>query len=156
LRHFELSTTIPANQDRVWQTLVRLPEWSAWNRLVPHAEGELRPGTTLDLKIRGPGGRPGPFHPTVVSVNPPTELVLAASVGSRWLLHMVHSFTVEAVGPAASLLRQRWNATGLLVPLLWPLIRRGMARFAEFGSDLAVRVNTSVGDSAAQPGVAGG
>lgn len=76
----------------------------------------------------------------VVSVNAPTELVLMAFVGSRRLLHMVHSFTVEAVGPAASLLTQRWTATGFLVPVLWPLIRREMARFAELGADLAVAV----------------
>ncbi len=43
----------------------------------------------------------------VSSVTPPTELVLAASVGEPWLLHMTHSFTVEPVAPDASLLTQR-------------------------------------------------
>ena len=77
------------------------------------------------------------------------EWVLAASVGHRWLLHMVHSFTVDTVGPSASSLTQRWQVTGVLVPLLWPLIRRGMARFAELGSDLALRVKTIEREGAA-------
>lgn len=126
---------IPADRDRVWRALAGLPEWHAWNRLIPHAEGELRPGARLDLRLRGPASRTMPFHPVVVSVDPPNELVLAASIGSLRLVHMVHSFTLEAGGLNTSLLKQRWSATGVIVPLLWPLLRRGMVRFGELGSD---------------------
>jgi hypothetical protein len=139
MRQFELSTDIPAGRERAWQTLERLSEWSIWNRLVPHAAGELRPGSRLDLKIRGRSGRLSPFHPVVVSVAPPRELVLMASIGRGWLLHLVHTFSLEVISPGTSRLQQRWNATGLLVPFLWPVIWRGMARFEEFGSDLASR-----------------
>jgi hypothetical protein len=143
VRYFELSTVIPADRDRAWHALAGLPEWCAWNRLIPHAEGELRPGARLNLRLRGPANRTTPFHPIVVSVDPPNELVLAASVGSRRLVHMVHSFTLETVGLNTSLLKQRWSATGVMVPLLWPLLQRGMVRFGELGSDLASHVATA-------------
>jgi hypothetical protein len=72
-------------------------------------------------------------------VDPPRELVLKASVGRSWLLHLVHTFSLEVISPDSSRLQQRWSATGVLVPFLWPVIWRGMARFEEFGSDLASR-----------------
>ena len=154
MRQFELSTDIPAGQERSWRTLVRLDEWSAWNQLVPQAKGDLRPGSILDLKIRGRSGRLSSFRPVVVSLAPPGELVLEASVGRRWLLHMVHTFSVERMAPEASRLRQHWVATGLLAPMLWPVIRNGMARFAQLGSDLALRTAQTGPEGAAQPSVA--
>ncbi len=139
-REFEISTPIDGSADEAWAVLTRFADYSKWSRLLPFASGTLIPGTRLDLRIRGPGRRAFSFRPRVVSVNPPHELVLDASVGHRSLVHMVHSFTLIGCAEIGVQLRQRWVATGILVPVLWPLLRHAMARFNEFGTDLSARV----------------
>ena len=73
--------------------------------------------------------------------------VFQASVGHRSLIHMVHYFTILGSAASGLSLRQRWVATGVLVPGLWPFLRFAMARFREFGTDLSARV------SAIRPGI---
>ena len=139
-REFELSTPIDGTPDQAWAVLTDFQNYSEWSHLVPFAEGAIAPGAPVLMRVRGPGRRVRPFRPSVVSIDPPRELVFQASVGHRSLIHMVHYFTI--VGSAASgvSLRQRWVATGVLVPVLWPLLRFAMARFREFGVDLSARV----------------
>ncbi len=143
-REFEISTPIDGSADEAWAVLTHFEDYSKWSRLLPFANGVAVPGARLDLRIRGPGRRLRPFRPRVVSVDPPHEMVLDASVGHRSLVHMVHSFTFVGCAETGVQLRQRWVATGILVPVLWPLLRRAMARFNEFGTDLSARV---AGDS---------
>jgi len=139
-REFEISTPIDGSADAAWAVLTRFADYSKWSRLLPLASGTLVPGTRLDLRIRCPGRRASSFRPRIVSVNPPHELVFDASVGHRSLVHMVHSFTFVGRAQIGVQLRQRWVVTGILVPVLWPLLRRAMSRFNEFGTDLSARV----------------
>ncbi len=141
MRAFELSTKIDAAPAHVWQALVAIDAWPSWNRLVPYGEGVVRPGERLLFRIRRVDGSFRVHRPHVVATNAPQELVLAASFGHRWLVHMEHAFAIEARGVGGSVLRQRWTVTGLLVPLLWPMLVRAMARFAELGDDLATRLS---------------
>jgi hypothetical protein len=150
MRTFELHTDIPAGREHAWQVLTDLTAWSKWNHLVPAAAGALRPGATLELMLRNAGGVPQPFRPVVLAVTPPRELVLAAAVGPRWMLQMVHTFQLEATGPDTAVIRQRWIATGLMAPVLWPVLRRNMMRFAELGADLA-RQSVAVAHAANSP-----
>ncbi len=140
-REFELSTRIDGTPDEAWAVLTDLDAYSQWSRLVPFASGATVPGARILLRIRGPGRHLRPFRPTIVSLDPPREFVLQASVGHRSLIHMVHYFTFVGSVASGVSLRQRWVATGALVPVLWPLLRLSMARFSEFGADLSARVS---------------
>ncbi len=142
MRTFDLTTEIPSSRDRAWQRLVRLEDWPRWNTILPWGVGEVRPGAVLDLRMLGRDGRLGPHRPTVVSVRPPEEVVLAAAFGHRGLLRMVHSLALDDLGPSHSRLRQRWTVTGLLVPWMWPSLARAMTRFEMLGSDLAAWVQS--------------
>lgn len=139
-RRFQLSTPIDGTPEEAWAVLAAFDAYPRWNHLVPFARGTTTAGERVLLHVRGPGRRTRPFRPTIESIDPPRELVFRASVGHRSLIHMVHSF--EIVGSVASgvSLRQRWVASGALVPILWPLLRGAMARFSEFGVDLDARV----------------
>jgi hypothetical protein len=142
MREFELTTEIDAPQSYAWQTLVALETWPQWNHLVPSGRGDVRVGAVLDLRMRRPDGGYRPHRPTVLALRPPDEVVLAASFGHRRALHMVHSLAIEPRGAERCRLRQRWEVTGLLVPVLWPQLVSTMARFAELGDDLAARVRS--------------
>jgi hypothetical protein len=49
---------------------------------------------------------------------------------------MQHAFELEPLGPR-SILHQRFEASGLLMPFLWTTLRPGMMQFAQLGTDLA-------------------
>lgn len=135
MREFELTTEIVAAQERAWQSLLRLDEWPPWNRLMPSARGAPRPGAMLDLRMRRVDGAHRPHRPTVVSFQPPECVVLAAALGHHRLVCMVHSLSNESLGLGRSRLRQTWSVTGLLVPLIWPMLVGIMSRFSELGED---------------------
>ncbi|MBM4257935.1 MAG: hypothetical protein FJ147_18845 [Deltaproteobacteria bacterium] len=137
-RTFELATPIDGTVEEAWRVLTDFAAYVQWNRLVPFGHGSATPGTHLEFRLRG---RPGRRRPRVVTSTPPQELVLQDTVGHKTLLHMTHWFTfVPAAQSPGVDLCQRWRAEGMLVPLLWPLLRRDMARFAEFGHGLRDRV----------------
>lgn len=137
-RTFEIVTPIDGTAEEVWAVLIDFASYTHWNRLVPFGQGVPRPGSHLELRLRG---RPGRFRPTVVSAAPCRELVLEDSLGHRSLAHMPHSFTLlPAATETGMLLRQQWVARGVLVPIVWPLLRHDMARFEEFSRDLNHRV----------------
>ncbi len=140
-REFELSTPIDGTADQAWAVLTDFDAYPQWSRLVPFASGATVPGARVLLHIRGPGRRARPFRPTIVSIDPPREFVFQKSVGHRSLIHMVHSFTIVGSVASGVSLRQRWVATGALIPILWPLLRHAMTRFSEFGTDLNARVS---------------
>ena len=141
MRHFELSTPVHATPDQAWAALVTLADWPDWNALVPQGSGVVEPGRRLEFRIRisARGAAPPrfrPHRPTVLVVDAPRQLVLEASFGARWLVHMVHSFYVIPTQDGCTL-RQTWATSGLLVPLLWSRLRAAQEGFAELGEDLA-------------------
>ncbi len=149
MRHFELSTDIAAPAERVWEALVTLPDWPRWNRLVPQGDGVVAVGEQLSFRIRvsprdvvPPSFRP--HRPTVLVVDRRATLVLEASFGARWMVHMVHSFFVEPT-PEGCRLRQTWETSGVLVPLLWPRLLAAQQGFSEFGEDLGRYVREAQG-----------
>ncbi|MFQ5746553.1 MAG: methyltransferase [Gemmatimonadota bacterium] len=141
-REFELTTPIDGPPDRAWTVLMDFDSYPQWNHLVPFASGPREPGARVLLHVRGPGRRTRAFRPTIVSIDPPRTIVFRASVGHPSLIDMVHAFTIAGSAASGVVLRQRWVATGALVPVLWPMLRLAMARFGEFGDDLAARVSS--------------
>jgi hypothetical protein len=135
VREFEISSPVEGGLQQAWETLTDFSTYGEWNHLIPFAEGSLSPGSRLELRLSGPGGSRRPFRPIVVAAEPPRKLVLEASVGHRSLIHMVHHFTLSGSAPTI-VLQQRWEATGALVAILWPLLRAGMARFDRLATDL--------------------
>lgn len=146
MRHFELSTDIRATPDGVWRALVDLSAWPEWNRLVPEAAGVVEPGQRLSFQIRVSPGTFRPHRPTVLVVEPPDRLVLEASFGARWIIHMVHGFHLIPTQEGCRL-RQTWETSGILVPLLWSRLRAAQASFAEFGEDVGRYVTAAARSS---------
>lgn len=137
-RTFELVTPIDGTVEETWSVLTDFAAYAQWNHVVPFGHGAATPGTHVEFRLRG---RPGRRRPRVVASTPPHALVLEDTVGHKTLLHMTHWFTFVPASHSLGVdLRQRWRADGMLVPLVWPLLRRDMARFAEFGHGLRDRV----------------
>lgn len=75
--HTEIGIDRPAAG--VWSVLVDIDKWPDWNPFAK-VRGRLAVGETLDVEIRPPGKRPMTFRPTVVKLEPGSEL--------RWLGHL--------------------------------------------------------------------
>jgi hypothetical protein len=140
MRSYELSTPMPAPAADVWATLVDLARWGQWNKLVPVASGDVRPGQILAFKIRRVDGTYRDHTPTVDAIEPGRVIVLSATFGHRFAVKLVHTFTICQVQEGSCRLHQRWDASGVLVPTLWSSMTQTMGRFAELGEDLAARV----------------
>lgn len=145
MQEFSLSTTIQSTPDRIWPVLTDFTNYTHWNTIIPSASGSAVPGTRLDFKIIQPDGRNKTFLPTVIKVSPNYELVLAAVVLHKSLVHMSHYFTLEPKGQTETVLVQRWVVTGILVPLLWSRLTRSMARYSKLGEDLRSAVESEAG-----------
>ena len=117
----ELSTEIEINAeaDKVWAILTNLRKFAEWNPFIMEAEGEVKKGSQLRVRIEPPGGTGMMFKPTVTRVVPEREF--------RWLGRLLipgffdgeHIFEIESLGENSVRFIQREQFRGLLVPLLW-------------------------------------
>lgn len=119
MRELRTATHIDAPPETVWAVLTDFSQYSDWNPFIPHAEGEIREGARLEVRIEPPGGRGMTFRPTIQRVEPNREL--------RWLGHLwipklfdgEHIFELHAIEDGSTHFVQRENFGGLLVPLIW-------------------------------------
>ncbi len=111
-------THIDAPPEIVWQILTDFSAYSDWNPFMPHAEGRVREGEAITVRIEPPGGRGMTFTPRLQRVDPNREL--------RWLGRLLlpkifdgeHIFELHPEDGGTRFV-QRENFGGLLVPLLW-------------------------------------
>lgn len=130
------SVDIDAPAAGAWQTLLDFAGYPRWNRTIPRAAGEARPGARLALRLElGTEGRD--FDPDVVEVVPGCLLLLAKVAGHPAVLRVEHAFRLEPRGEGRCRLTQEWRATGVLAALAWPRLCAGFPAFARMGADLA-------------------
>ena len=132
----ECSVVIPAPAAIVWSTLTDTSRYGAWNPF-PELTGDLRPGATITLRIRPPGGRAMTFTPTVTAVAEGRQLEWLGRLGIRGIFDGRHSFTLHALAPATTRLVQAERFTGVLVPVTGALLRRTAAGFEAMNQALA-------------------
>ena len=117
----ELRTAIEINApaDTVWAILTDLGQFAAWNPFIPEAEGEIREGARLKVRIAPPGGKAMTFKPTVTRVEPGRAF--------RWLGHLLlpglfdgeHIYEISPLAEGGVRFVQREEFRGVLAPLLW-------------------------------------
>ncbi|HKE98256.1 MAG TPA: SRPBCC domain-containing protein [Actinomycetes bacterium] len=131
---------IHATPERVWQVLTDFGAYPKWNPFITRAEGSLRRGERLTVRLQPVGGRGMTFRPTVLEATPAVRL--------RWLGHLLvtgvfdgeHSFTIQPLGGGRVRLVQQEDFHGLLVPLLaGSLDRRTLPAFERMNQALKRR-----------------
>ncbi len=141
MRRIELEAALEAPATEAWRVLVDLQRWPQWGRLVTSAQGHFVPGAVWTVRLRGePGGTTRTMRPQFVEMTPPQRVVFETRLGAGWLVKLRHTFEIRDLGSDRSTLRQSFEASGLLVPILWHELEPGMTQFAEFGQDLARRL----------------
>jgi hypothetical protein len=136
MRRVELRTALPAGVPEAWDFFLDTGRWSEWSTLVVSAEGRFEPGAVWHMELRGQGA-PRSMRPRFVSIERARSIVFETRVLGAWWVRMVHRFDFEADGTDRAILWQRLAVTGMGVPVLWPLLERGMGQFSQLGEDLA-------------------
>ena len=109
---------IDASAERVWQVLTGFADFPDWNPFLRSAQGDLTPGSKLEVRIQAPGSKGMTFKPTVLTAEPGGEL--------RWIGHFLlpgifdgeHHFILESIREGGVRFIQGERFTGVLVPLM--------------------------------------
>lgn len=109
---------IEAPPERVWQILTDFARYPAWNPLIPRAEGDVREGSRLTVRIELPDGPGMTIRPTLVRVEPNRALAWKGGLLVPKLFDGEHLFELHPADGGTRFV-QRENFGGLLVPLVW-------------------------------------
>ena len=120
----ELNTEIEiaATADQVWAAITAFEEYPSWNPFVRSISGELVSGQTLNVTV-SPGGREMKLTPKVVAVEPGRGFAWKGSLWIGGLFDGRHEFRIEPLGNGSVRFVHREEFTGILVPLIWALIK---------------------------------
>ena len=119
MKELRTEIDIEAPAERVWAVLTDLGHYATWNPFIPEAEGEVKAGTRLRVRIAPPGGKPMTFTPTVLRADPAREF--------RWLGRLIlpglfdgeHIYEIHLREEGGVRFIQREEFRGLLIPLFW-------------------------------------
>lgn len=109
---------IEATPERVWQVLTDFAAFPEWNPFMTRAEGTVRRGERLTIRMQPDGGRAMTFRPTVLEAEPNRHLRWVGRVVVPGVFDGEHSFTIERVGEGEVRLIQQEEFRGILVPLM--------------------------------------
>jgi hypothetical protein len=90
VREIVTEIEINAPTERVWEVLTTFGSYTEWNPYIRSAQGELREGGRLEIRIEPPGGRGMTFRPVLLSVHRPKELRWLGRLGVRGLFDGEH------------------------------------------------------------------
>ena len=115
---------IDAPADVVWKVLTDFQSYPDWNPFILSFDVLPEPGRKFSVTIQPTGKNPMTFKPVCLALIPGKEL--------RWLGHLFitglfdgeHIFELKELDDDRTLLIQRENFRGLLVPLLWWQLNR--------------------------------
>lgn len=118
MKRIETEIQIAASPETVWKILTDLEQYPEWNPFIRNAQGRLKEGQKLAVRIAPPGSKEMTFKPTVTTVIEYAEF--------SWLGYFIfpgifdgrHIFGITE-NEGGCLLVQKEEFSGLLVPLLW-------------------------------------
>nr|WP_282571400.1 SRPBCC domain-containing protein [Methylonatrum kenyense] len=122
------AVSLDAAPETVWRCLHDLPAWADWNPVIPEIEGTLETARRLQLRLELPDARPRQLEAEVMRVLPQQELSWLLRLKVPGLLDCEHRFLLQRPddtpdAPACRLI-QRLRVSGILVPFIWPRLRK--------------------------------
>ncbi len=138
MKTFYAETDIRATASEVWHHITDVSGYPAWNRLIEPAEGELREGGILSIKV---AGQQRPVNARVLRFVPERELTLETLQPLR-LLRPVFSQRLEPLGEGWVRYVCTEQFSGLLAPFLAGALERALGHLYDETCD-ALRARVS-------------
>ncbi|SHO59164.1 SRPBCC domain-containing protein [Vibrio quintilis] len=122
-----LETTIFIDEvpEAVYARISHLKSYCQWSPLIRSIDGDLKPGCRLNIKIELKEVGTMKIRPTVVNLERNRELRWIGHLWFKGLFDGEHYFTLEEDKNGQTKLYHGEKFSGLLVPLLWRIIRKG-------------------------------
>jgi hypothetical protein len=130
---------IDAPATRVWDILVDLQGYAAWNPFIVQASGQPRVDERLDITIAAPGLKPVSFRPKVMDFQPGHLLRWKGEYKVPGLFDGRHALVVDALGPDRSRFTTHEEVSGVLLPFLGKVMRASQNGFEQMASALKDR-----------------
>lgn len=126
MREVSNAIDIAASPERVWRVVTNFSDYRRWNPFIRGIKtaGRLETGSKLALRTRlSPGGRAQIFSAMALKVVPAAELRWRRTRWLRGLFDGEHALIIVPHGLNGCRLIQRERFSGLLAPLLFPLVQ---------------------------------
>jgi hypothetical protein len=134
------TTTIAAAPEVVWDSLVDVASWSAWNPTLRTSQRHLTPGRTVWMRLRL-GRVSVPLRQRIQRMEPGRLLTWRTTNGWPGLMDVDRVFRLVPGDDGTTTLEQSESASGFLAPVLTPLLARPiLAGFDALGEALRHRV----------------
>jgi hypothetical protein len=130
----EMALAAPASE--VWRWFTAFDSFPDWNPFIRKAEGTLRIGSKLDIRLRL-GERIISFRPEVTALDPAREVRWKTRVLLPGLFDVDRRFTIDSTSAQQTTFVQEETNSGLLVPIAYALahmeedLRTGFRDFSE-------------------------
>ena len=135
---------ITASVEQVWEVLADVPGWAAWNPLYPKADGEIKIGQVLKLKVVIDGQPAREIEPVILDWAPYDHVhwKLKAMNG---LINSIRYLELEKMSETSCIFSNGELFQGIVAPILVRPIRRQIrAGFEAMGEALKKRVEETI------------
>lgn len=135
--------SIAASAGRVWNILTDFSRYREWNASIPHAQGEPKTGSLLEVEIHWPGLKRSPYRLEVLAAEPERELRWLGRFGKPGLMDGNHAFLIMPAGSDRCSVIQTERFEGWLVPFFTPWLRNNVLNgFEQMNASLKERAES--------------
>lgn len=120
MREKQVETEIDAPPRTVWEVLTDLSAYREWNPHITDASGDLREGSTVEIRVQSGRSQGRSIPVTVTAMTPERRLQWVGRVLSSRLFEGRHTFELEPLGDDRTRFMNRERLSGLLVPFVVP------------------------------------
>ncbi len=110
---------IHAPVERVWSLITDLENYINWNPFIVWAQGDLRPGGKIKVRIKPPGAKEMGYTLRTLRLEREKEFRWLGRMFFRGILNGEHIFELQKISNNQVRLIHKEYFTGILVPFVW-------------------------------------
>lgn len=123
MKQIKTQIDINAPIKTVWNQLIQLNNYKAWNPFIIDAKGTIESGNTLEINVQLDSGVQT-FKPKVISCQDEQEFIWKGNLGSKHIFSGEHYFKLERISESETRLHHGEHFSGLLSGLIFSKIEQ--------------------------------
>jgi hypothetical protein len=137
--HYAVKTSL------LWKIIIDFPHYPMWNNFILEVLGEAEPATRIKFRFQLPRGIMLPATAIILTVESEKEIRWKGRLPIPGLFSAEHYYILDSNGNGQTDLYHGEIFRGLLVPLIWPLLRiKGTPVYEQNNIDLEKRAKQLV------------